>query len=62
MPDLFALMTADPRFNPREPVTVNGFRYVPAVSACVNHPVRDVLDGDPLCQACCDAWVRGERE
>jgi hypothetical protein len=23
-------------------------------------PVREVLDGDALCQACCDAWVRAE--
>lgn len=30
---------------------------------CKNHPdrpVRETLDGDPLCQECCDAWVRSE--
>lgn len=30
MADPFALKTADARFNPNEPVTVNGFLYVPA--------------------------------
>jgi hypothetical protein len=30
MPEPFALLTADPRFNPNEPVTVNGFLYQPA--------------------------------
>jgi hypothetical protein len=30
---------------------------------CINHPeqpMRDFLDGDALCQSCCDAWARGE--
>lgn len=30
---------------------------------CKYHPERVAranLDGDHLCQACCDAWVRGE--
>lgn len=27
---------------------------------CGSTPVRDVLDGDKLCQECCDKWVRGE--
>lgn len=27
---------------------------------CGNKPIRDVLDGDPLCQACCNKWVRAE--
>lgn len=31
-----------------------GCKYHPS------EPVRDVLDGDQLCQRCCDAWVRGE--
>lgn len=26
----FALTTADPAFDPRQPVTVNGYLYVPA--------------------------------
>lgn len=32
-------------------------------ASCVNHldrAVREVLDGDPLCQSCCDDWVREE--
>lgn len=31
--------------------------------SCLHHPdrpVREILDGDPLCQECCDAWVRNE--
>jgi len=31
---------------------------------CKNHPdrpTRENLDGDNLCQECCDQWVRGER-
>lgn len=30
---------------------------------CINHPsrkAREILDGEPLCQACCDDWVRSE--
>lgn len=27
---------------------------------CGNVPLRDILDGDPLCQQCCDKWVRAE--
>lgn len=30
---------------------------------CVNHPdrpVRETLDGDDLCQECCDKWARAE--
>ena len=30
-------------------------------SQCGAFPVREVLDGDRLCQACCDKWVRAER-
>lgn len=30
MPIHFALKTADPHFDPRQPVTVNGYLYVPA--------------------------------
>lgn len=29
---------------------------------CGGAPVRDNLDGDDLCQSCCDKWVRGEGE
>lgn len=29
MPDPIALTTPDPRFDPTQPVTVNGYRYVP---------------------------------
>lgn len=25
-------------------------------------PIRDNLDGEDLCQECCDKWVRGEGE
>ena len=31
--------------------------------ACINHPdrpMRENLDGENLCQECCDVWVRGE--
>ena len=28
---------------------------------CGGTPIRDVLDGDPLCQECCDKWVGGNR-
>lgn len=30
---------------------------------CISHhdrPARDNLDGDDLCQECCDAWARAE--
>lgn len=27
---------------------------------CGATPIREVLDGEPLCQACCVAWVRAE--
>jgi hypothetical protein len=27
---------------------------------CGASPVRDNLDGDDLCQGCCDKWARGE--
>jgi hypothetical protein len=30
MPDPFALKTADARFNPNEPVTINGYKFIPA--------------------------------
>jgi hypothetical protein len=33
-----------------------GCRYHP------DRPIRETLDGDPLCQECCNAWVRGEGE
>lgn len=36
-----------------------------SLRGCKNHPgrpVRDNLDGDDLCQECCDQWVRGERQ
>ncbi len=28
---------------------------------CGQHPIRDVLDGDPLCQSCCNQWCKGEQ-
>lgn len=34
-------------------------------AGCVRHPerpIRETLDGDPLCQECCDAWARAEGE
>jgi hypothetical protein len=27
---------------------------------CGGSPVRDNLDGEDLCQPCCDAWARAE--
>lgn len=32
----------------------------PACAWCGATPIRDTLDGDPLCQGCCDKWARGE--
>lgn len=29
---------------------------------CGAEQVRDVLDGDRLCQSCCDKWVRAEAQ
>lgn len=29
-------------------------------ASCGALPIRDNLDGDDLCQACCDKWARGE--
>ena len=32
---------------------------------CVNHPdrsARETLDGESLCQQCCDEWARGQQE
>lgn len=54
----------------REPVGTNLFTAVQAeamvrfmVAGCKNHPDRPVrynLDGDDLCQECCNEWVGGE--
>ena len=33
MTDQFTLTTADPRFNPTEPVTISGYLYMPADGA-----------------------------
>lgn len=30
MPDPFAILTGDPAFDPREPITVNGYKFIPA--------------------------------
>lgn len=41
------------------------FVFRKAERHCVNHPtrpVRDNLDGDDLCQECCENWAKGERE
>lgn len=27
---------------------------------CGKSPVRDCLDGDALCQQCCDKWAKAE--
>lgn len=29
---------------------------------CGAKPIRDTLDGDALCQACCDKWARAQGE
>lgn len=32
---------------------------------CKNHAgreTREILDGEPLCQSCCENWARGQRE
>lgn len=44
MADPFVLKTADPTFDPREPVTVNGYRYVPA--AAHDRRVTELLDAN----------------
>lgn len=28
---------------------------------CGTMPIREILDGDSLCQKCCEKWARGER-
>lgn len=33
----------------------------PGCARCGALPIRDNLDGDDLCQACCDKWAQGER-
>lgn len=30
MPNPFAIVTGDPAFDPREPITVNGYKFIPA--------------------------------
>lgn len=35
------------------------------INPCKNHkgiPMRENLDGDDLCLACCEVWVRAEKE
>lgn len=39
---------------------VDFIRQVLACERCGKPPVREYLDGDALCQACCNDWVRGE--
>lgn len=29
---------------------------------CQSYPTRANIDGEDLCQSCCDKWVRGEGE
>lgn len=47
-------------------IPLHPFAREPMTEArCVYHPDRPVranLDGDDLCQECCDAWARGEGE
>ena len=47
MPDPFALKTGDPAFDPHEPVTVNGFLYVPAdrtAAIAPSNPTRRTVE------------------
>lgn len=40
------------------------WEHVQSRSCCVRcgaQPIRETLDGDALCQSCCDAWARAER-
>jgi hypothetical protein len=37
-----------------------GFWLVRACSSCGGFPIREVLDGEALCQSCCDKWARSE--
>ncbi len=32
----------------------------PRCAWCGTFPIRAELDGDPLCQSCCNKWVYGE--
>ena len=36
-------------------------RWQDGCDCCCAHPVVTELDGDQLCQACADKWVRSER-
>ncbi len=31
-----------------------------ACAWCGQSPIRETLDGEALCQSCCDAWVKSE--
>lgn len=33
-----------------------------ACAWCGRAPIREVLDGEALCQDCCDKWARAQRE
>lgn len=49
----------------RAPIWLNGYQAgLNSTEICDGcgalRIIREVLDGDKLCQSCCDAWVRAE--
>jgi hypothetical protein len=53
-------------------ITIGGsLQYVQSIArealkatGCIRHPerpIRETLDGDALCQECCDQWARAEQ-
>lgn len=41
-------------------VTLAHAHLLDSCAQCGARPIRDTLDGEPLCQTCCDKWARGE--
>jgi hypothetical protein len=39
---------------------IDGWAAAKGCKRCGTMPIRDTLDGDPLCQSCCDMWARGQ--
>jgi cytochrome c-type biogenesis protein CcmH/NrfF len=46
--------------NPAREDAIERLREALQCKQCRQSPVREILDGDALCQACCDNWARGE--
>lgn len=39
---------------------VTKLKNILACDRCGSKPIRDTLDGNNLCQSCCNAWAKGE--